>query len=155
MLKKLRKMLKKQEGFTLVELTIVVVILGILAGIGVQQYGNVQERAKGAAHNANLRIISSAANMYVMLEGKAPTGIGDLIERGYLQEEPVNPFGEDEESNVDWVGSYGVIVSGPNENVITDGTYVITVTPDPYPLQGTSDPGDTPGDTSGTLGIKS
>ena len=37
MLKKLRKMLKKQEGFTLVELMIVVVILGILAGIGVQQ----------------------------------------------------------------------------------------------------------------------
>jgi type IV pilus assembly protein PilA len=46
MLKKLRKMLKKQEGFTLVELMIVVVILGILAGIGVQQYANVQERGQ-------------------------------------------------------------------------------------------------------------
>ena len=52
MLKKLRKMLKKQEGFTLVELMIVVVILGILAGIGVQQYANVQQRAKKAADEA-------------------------------------------------------------------------------------------------------
>ena len=135
MLKKLRKMLKKQEGFTLVELTIVVVILGILAGIGVQQYVNVQTRAKGAAHNANLRIISSAANMYVMLEGKAPEDIDDLANEGYLQEVPVNPFGEDEDSNVDWVGPYTVDVSGPD----SDGKYVITVTPDPYPLQETSD----------------
>ena len=128
MLKKLRKMLKKQEGFTLVELMIVVVILGILAGIGVQQYVNVQERAKGAAHNANLRIISSAANMYVMLEGKAPGSIQELEDKGYLQEVPDNPFGED--GGGAWVGAYGVTVSEPGD----DGTYVITVTPDPYPL---------------------
>lgn len=139
MLKKLRKMLKKQEGFTLVELTIVVVILGILAGIGVQQYVNVQTRAKGAAHNANLRIISSAANMYVMLEGSAPGSIADLANKGYLQEVPVNPFGEDEDSNVDWVGPYRVDVTGPD----SDGKYVITVTPKPYPLQGTSEQGET------------
>lgn len=139
MLKKLRKMLKKQEGFTLVELMIVVVILGILAGIGVQQYANVQTRAKGAAHNANLRIISSAANMYVMLEGEAPTNIGVLIEKGYLQEVPVNPFGQDEgEDRPKYVGPYGVTVEAKD-----DGTYVITVTPEPYPPQGTSEQGET------------
>ena len=141
MLKKLRKMLKKQEGFTLVELTIVVVILGILAGIGVQQYVNVQTRAKGAAHNANLRIISSAANMYVMLEGSVPGSIADLEEEGYLQEVPVNPFGQDKVDGKPWVGSYGLEVSEPDDG----GTYVITVTPDPYPLQGTSEQGGNEG----------
>ncbi len=54
MLRKIRKMLKHQEGFTLVELMIVVVILGILAGIGIQQYRNVQEKAKENAHEANV-----------------------------------------------------------------------------------------------------
>lgn len=135
MLKKLRKMLKKQEGFTLVELMIVVVILGILAGIGVQQYANVQTRAKGAAHNANLRIISSAANMYVMLEDEALTNIDQLKTKGYLQEVPDNPFGQDKVDGKPWVGAYELEVSEPGD----DGTYVITVKPDPYPLQGTSD----------------
>ena len=142
MLKKLRKMLKKQEGFTLVELTIVVVILGILAGIGVQQYGNVQERAKGAAHNANLRIISSAVNMYVMLDPESIEDLDDNIKlletKGYLQEVPVNPFGQDKgEDSPKYAGPYGVIVEARD-----NGTYVITVTPDPYPLQGTSKPED-------------
>lgn len=146
MLKKLRKMLKKQEGFTLVELMIVVVILGILAGIGVQQYVNVQERAKGAAHNANLRIISSAANMYVMLEGSSPESITALNEditlletKGYLQEVPVNPFGEDEVEGKPWVGAYELEVSEPDD----DGKYKITVKPKPYDPQGTSDSGGT------------
>jgi type IV pilus assembly protein PilA len=67
MLRKIRKMLQQQEGFTLVELMIVVVILGILAGIGIQQYGNVQARAKQAAHEANVKVLTSAANMYLMM----------------------------------------------------------------------------------------
>lgn len=69
MLRKIRKLLKKQEGFTLVELMIVVVILGILAGIGVQQYGNIQERAKKAAHEANKKVLTNAANMWLIMDG--------------------------------------------------------------------------------------
>ena len=70
MLKKLRKMLKKQEGFTLVELMIVVVILGILAGIGVQQYGRIQDQARDNVNKANLRLIANAIRMYQTTKGK-------------------------------------------------------------------------------------
>lgn len=69
MLRKIRKLLKKQEGFTLVELMIVVVILGILAGIGVQQYGNIQKRAREAAHAANKKVLTNAANMWLIMDG--------------------------------------------------------------------------------------
>ena len=69
MLRKIRKLLKKQEGFTLVELMIVVVILGILAGIGVQQYGNIQERARKAADEANKKVLTNAANMWLIMNG--------------------------------------------------------------------------------------
>ena len=99
MLKKLRKMLKKQEGFTLVELMIVVVILGILAGIGVQQYANVQERAKKAADEANRKVLTNATNMWLIL-GSAPTEAGakpvtenELVPY-YLDEWPDYPLDE-------------------------------------------------------------
>lgn len=69
MLRKIRKLLKKQEGFTLVELMIVVVILGILAGIGVQQYWNIQERAREAADEANKKVLTNAANMWLIMNG--------------------------------------------------------------------------------------
>src|SRR5690554_6183290 len=103
MLKKIRQMLKGQEGFTLVELMIVVVILGILAGIGVQQYGNIQERAKEAADDANRKVLTNATNMMLMLDGIPEPGFDDedkltitsddLVPR-YLDEWPDYPKGD-------------------------------------------------------------
>lgn len=77
MLKKIRQILKTQEGFTLVELMIVVVILGILAGIGIQQYGRVQERAREGVNDANLKMIANAVRLYQTMEGKDPGISGD------------------------------------------------------------------------------
>lgn len=98
MLRKIRKLLKKQEGFTLVELMIVVVILGILAGIGVQQYGNIQKRARDAADAANRKVLTNAANMWLImnggLEGEEKTFEGeenDLVP-DYVDEWPTNPY---------------------------------------------------------------
>ena len=100
MLKKLRKMLKKQEGFTLVELMIVVVILGILAGIGVQQYANVQQRAKEAADKANRKVLTNATNMWLILGSGPPESpyrvdSDDLVSQ-YLDEWPDNPRDKDD-----------------------------------------------------------
>lgn len=101
MLRKIRKLLKKQEGFTLVELMIVVVILGILAGIGVQQYGNIQERAKKAAHDANKKVLTNAANMWLIMNGgfdgeneatKTFDGEENELVPDYVDEWPMNPY---------------------------------------------------------------
>lgn len=122
MLKKFRKMLKKQEGFTLVELMVAVVILGILAGIGVQQYGRIQRDAKIAAHNANVRIITNAANMYIMMHGTAPK-IEDLVP-GFLQEPvPKPPAGLDYGD----VEEYTLDVTPPGDD--DDGIWQVDVKP--------------------------
>ena len=65
-----RRLRQEEQGFTLVELLVVVVILGILAGVGIQQYGNIQEKARESAHQANIKVLTSAAQMYAMLELK-------------------------------------------------------------------------------------
>ena len=130
MLKKIRKLLKQQEGFTLVELMIVVVILGILSGIGVQQYGKIQRKAKIAAHNANVRIITSAANMYLMVNQSVPEGglsVQKLKEDGYLQEEPTNPFGSKEDDPT-YGGPYELTVTAPEG----DSQFTIEVEPGAY-----------------------
>ncbi len=127
MLKKFRKMLKKQEGFTLVELMVAVVILGILAGIGVTQYGRIQRDAKIAAHNANVRIITNAANMYIMMHDEAPASVEALAEEFFLQEPvPKPPAGLDYDDDVD-SSEYTLYVTAPEEN--KDGIWQVVVTP--------------------------
>ncbi len=56
----LRTMKKNRKGFTLVELMVVVVIIGILVAIAVPVYSNVTDKAEESAVLANLRTINGA-----------------------------------------------------------------------------------------------
>lgn len=97
-----RKLRQEEQGFTLVELVVVVVILGILAGVGIQQFGNVQERARQSAHEANVKVLTSAAQMYALIEGvqgnktiEKPTGEEEEeheLVPDYLAEWPNSPW---------------------------------------------------------------
>ncbi|MGB4427666.1 MAG: prepilin-type N-terminal cleavage/methylation domain-containing protein [Limnochordia bacterium] len=92
-----RKLRQEEQGFTLVELVVVVVILGILAGVGIQQFGNVQERARQSAHDANVKVLTSAAQMYALIEGvqsdtTITKGSEDLLVPDYLAEWPNSPW---------------------------------------------------------------
>jgi prepilin-type N-terminal cleavage/methylation domain-containing protein len=64
MLGKISKVLKNQKGFTLVELMTVLIILGVILGIGVPKYLQVQAKAEWEADEATIRNFAKAAETY-------------------------------------------------------------------------------------------
>jgi general secretion pathway protein G len=102
-------------GFTLVEILIVVVILGILSAIVIPQFTSASESAKASAMTTQLQTIRSQLELYrvqhngypdlnatdgwkrltqkTTAAGNLTAGEGESLDYGpYLQKAPVNPF---------------------------------------------------------------
>ena len=84
-----------ESGFTLIELVIVIVILGILASVAIPKYEDMREQARVATMKGQLGAIRSAiAIQYARnaLNGSAtfPTLDGTIFADGRVPKEPVN-----------------------------------------------------------------
>jgi general secretion pathway protein G len=101
---------RKTSGFTLIEVMVVVVILGILAAMIVPRIMSRPEQARMVKAKQDITAIQSALDLYKLDNGFYPStdqGLQALVKRptttpvprdwksdGYLQELPIDPWGE-------------------------------------------------------------
>ncbi|WP_045369823.1 pilin [Vibrio campbellii] len=64
---------KKQQGFTLIELMIVVAVIGVLAAIAIPQYQNYVKKSEAAAGLATLRSLTTNIDTFIADTGSFPT----------------------------------------------------------------------------------
>lgn len=86
---------KVRKAFTLVEILIVVVILGILAAIVVPQFTNATNDAQAGNIKAQLSSLNRQIELYRARNNGALPAIGtfwaDLVNGGYIKAAPKNP----------------------------------------------------------------
>ena len=74
---------RNNKGFTLIELMIVVVIIGILAAIAIPRFSRVSNRAKQAEAGSILKQICSLAQTYWDRNDADATGLAQLASVGW------------------------------------------------------------------------
>jgi prepilin-type N-terminal cleavage/methylation domain-containing protein len=69
---------KDNKGFTIIELLIVIVVIGILAAIGFVAYGNVTKSARDSDRQADASAIAKKAEEYYASNGQYPANIAAI-----------------------------------------------------------------------------
>jgi general secretion pathway protein G len=81
-----------EQGFTLIELIIVVAIIGILVGVALPAYRTSVIKAKEAVMREDLWILRDSINQHFTDKGHYPADLNALVEAGYIKAVPVDPI---------------------------------------------------------------
>ena len=90
------------EGFTIIELIIVVAIIGILAAMAMPSLRHHPTRAKEAVLKTNLRTLRDVLDQYKGDKGYYPATLDALVGDGYLRDIPMDPIADTQEWDVEY-----------------------------------------------------
>lgn len=101
-----------RSGFTIVELLIVIVVIGILAGLVVTTFTGIQQKARNTERQTDVKAIHGQVEAYYAQNGKYPTlaNLNDGTWRG------TNMKGLDADALKDPKGSASTLVATPAAN---------------------------------------
>jgi len=88
----MKNIFNNEAGFTLVELLVVVMVIGILTTLAVPAYVSTSYNSKLNTCKTNLRTLDDAIQTYISVHGKQPDSLNDLVP-GFIKKVPTEPFG--------------------------------------------------------------
>ncbi len=105
---------RAQRAFTLIEILIVVVILGILAAIVIPQFTSASDDAAQSSAKSHLQTVRAQIQLYKFENGGFPATI-DLLVPNYLQQDP-----EDDVSIGDYTFTYTYVADPESGTFMCD-----------------------------------
>ena len=129
------KLKRMQQGFTLIELMIVISIILILVSIAAPMYRTSIIRSKEAVLRDDLFTLRSVIDQYTLDKQEAPQSLEDLVSAGYLRQLPVDPFTGSSETWLEEFEEDVLMVPGQTAPGIIDvhsGSSLNSLTGTPY-----------------------
>lgn len=81
-------------AFTLIEMSVVIAIIGMLYVTAVPMYGRTIQRTKETALKKDLYVFRNTLNDYFKDHEKWPENLDSLVKQGYIRSIPPDPFTE-------------------------------------------------------------
>ncbi|HWN99062.1 MAG TPA: prepilin-type N-terminal cleavage/methylation domain-containing protein [Blastocatellia bacterium] len=95
--------IRNSDGFTLLELVMVMTIIVILAAVAVTSYQHIQLKARETILQHNVNEMRKLIDQYAADRERLPSALDDLVTAGYMRDIPVDPTTGDK----DWVVDMG------------------------------------------------